>query len=155
MKYVKITYKNDYDTNRVKGNRPLLRAFQKGNVKSFIENDNPIIFAYYRDKYLYELLTNKPLIIKNFEFEDVDYEDVMSIIKSCSKEELSMVYKIISVMYFNEIIDLGFDITDMEEAWQDRVIQLKAYENGLTDINPYDSVNDYSINNVKKYGYKK
>ena len=100
MKYVKITYKNDYDTNRVKGNRPLLRAFQKGSVKSFIENDNPIIFAYYRDKCLYELLTNKPLIIKNFEFEDVDYEDVMSIIKSCSKEELSMVYKIISVMYF-------------------------------------------------------
>lgn len=154
MKCVKIVYKNDYDTNSLKGNRPLLRAYQKGKVEHFIENGNPIIFAYYRDNCLYELLTNQPLVTKNFEFEDVDYEYMMSIIHSCSREELNMVYQIIRVMYFNEMIELGFDITDMEEAWQDRVIQQKAFDAGLTEINPYDSVDNYSGNNIKKYGHR-
>ena len=73
MKFVKITYKNDYDTTDRKGKRPLLRAYEKAGVKSFIEGGNPIVLAVLNKNCLYEMLTNKPLLVKNFEYEEINY----------------------------------------------------------------------------------
>ena len=158
MKFVKITYKNDYDTTDRKGKRPLLRAYEKAGVKSFIEGGNPIVLAVLNKNCLYEMLTNKPLLVKNFEYEEINYEYVRTIIHNAiDNKELRKVYDIISVMFFNEDIDLGFEISDMDEMSRDRNIQFSAYNDDLTDINPYshDNLNDYTISQVKLYGKKK
>jgi len=151
MKYVKIVYRKDYDTIEEKSNRCLIRAYEKAGINHFFENGNPVVYGYFYNSCLFELLTNRPISSRNYE--DVDFRSVFDTIRSCSKDELNKLANIINVVFFDENIDLGYEITTMEEAAYDRSIQLKAYEKGLTSINPYDifEADNYSVKKIKMY----
>ncbi len=58
--------------------------------------------------------------------------------------------KIVRNVLFGEDIDLGFEVSTIEELARDRAIELDAYEKRLSRINPYqrlnqgDPTNDYN-----------
>ena len=155
IKFVKMFYTMDYDTLNMKSRRPLLRAYQKAEVNELIENDCPFVIGYIYDGSLFEYFTSRE-IISNGNLVEVSYGEVFDLYNKLSDAKKKKIIDIIGVMFFKDEIDLGFDITNIYEMGDDRRLQWKGYQVGLTDISPYDrdKMNDYTIAKVKSYNSK-
>ena len=155
IKFVKMFYTMDYDTLNMKSKRPLLRAYQKAGVDELIENDCPFVIGYIYDGSLFEYFTSREIPAGSVLVE-VSCGDVFELYNKLSDSKKQKIKDIINVMFFDEKINLGFDITNMYEMGDDRRLQWKAYQAGLTDISPYDrdKMNDYTIAKVKSYNSK-
>ena len=153
MLFYKIYLMNPYDTEEEIGNRPLARCFQKTGVSYFIEDCNPFIIAYVDEGlFIRELFTTEFLRKSNIcnkpysESEDVlKFNDLVRFkAVPITKEELynllplganKLFVKAIEKAIFNR--DNDFELSTMEELSEDRYVQLSAYQDGLTTIDPY------------------
>lgn len=155
LRFVKMIYTNNYDTFDKKGKRPLLRAYLKAGVNELVENDCPFVLGYVCEGMLFDAFTNREISI-NGNLVEIDDNELKCILDTLDNEKKEMISDIIKVMFFNEKVDLGFDISTMYEVADDRKEQWVAYQNGLTEISPYDmaNVNNYTASKVKKYNLK-
>lgn len=155
FKYVKMFFTMDYDTLDSKSRRPLLRAYQKAGVNELIENGCPFVLGYVCDGMLFDCFTNRQISISG-NLVEINDNEFVQIVNSLGNDKAKMVTNIIKVMFFDENINLGFDITDMYEIGDDRRLQWQAYQIGLSDISPYDrdKMNDYTIAKIKRYNSK-
>lgn len=155
IKFVKMFYTMDYDTENSKSRRPLLRAYQKAGVNELIENGCPFVIGYVFDGSLYEYFTSSEILV-NGNLVEITYDELFDLFNGLSADKKKQITSIINVMFLDKNIDLGFDITNMYEIGDDRRFQWEAYQKGLTDISPYDRdrVNDYTIAKVKSYNLK-
>ena len=157
MQYVKMIYTMDYDTVNGKSKRPLLRAYEKLGITELIEEGNPFVLGYVYNNgdksELRDFVTQRRIDSNGQSFQPISREEVKKIYDKMGVEKYKKLYGIMCTMFFEEKHDLGFEITTMDEMSRDRHIQWNAYQNGLTDINPYDSetLNDYTIKEVKRY----
>ena len=153
MLFYKIYFMNPYDTEGEIGNRPLARCFQKTGVSYYIEDCNPFLVVYIDEGlFIRELFTTDFLRKSNIcnkpyaEAEDVlKFNDLVRFkAVPITKEELYNLLplgankefvKAIEKAVFN--IDNDFELSSMEELSEDRYVQLSAYQDGLTTINPY------------------
>ncbi len=153
MLFYKIYLVNPYDTENQIGNRPLLRGYIKSGVNSLIENGVPFILAYVDDGlFIREFFTTE--FIKKVNFCNMPFagpEEILKFndlarfeVKSISKDELFNLLplkknadfiKVLQKTLFN--VDNDFELSTPEDLSGDRFVQLSAYQDGLTTIDPY------------------
>jgi len=150
MKYAKIIVKNNYERRGDLVLRSYIRALEKANAVRFLENGNAVIYGVVdNDNNFYELITNEIINIDNyilvsiFEIFDASFmpENTKEIMKRINERIL-----------FGKNVDLGFEVSTIEDLAKDRAIEFDAYNRYLSRINPYqrvgadnmDSINDYN-----------
>lgn len=161
MKYAKIIVKNNYEQRGDLVLRSYVRAMNRINATSFLDGDNALIYGMVDDDGIfYEMFTRE--VIDYDEYEFVDRDEYMSAYASKSRIGDDLV-KVIKFVLFNEDIELGFEISPMNELAYDRSLEFRAYDNRLSIINPYQRLTeedplafrDYNILDKKLKAIKK
>lgn len=152
MEFVKVIYKNDYDSVEMRGKRPLLRAYNKLGISTFIDEEDPFVLGYMVNGSIHEFLTHVEINASEYEVVDTNY--VKSCVGKCDNIELEKLHKLFLVIFNQQQIDLGCEISNSDEIAKDRAIQFEAYNNNLTSINPYDEryINCYTASAINDYG---
>ena len=160
VKYFKMFYTRDYDTKLEKSRRALLRAYQKAGILELIQDGYPFIMGYIEEDKMYELFTNSEFFNINGQFVGVSKSNIETILNNLGEEKKEKVRNIMRLMVSDEVLPiwyeittLGFDITDIDELSRDNAIQWFAYQDEMTDVNPYDreTLGSYTRAAVKKY----
>ena len=149
MKYAKIIVKNNYECRGDLVLRSYIRALEKVNAIRFLENGNAVIYGVVdNDNTFYELLTNEIINIDNYVFVDVielfDAEFMPDNIRDLMK-------KINEKILFGKDVELGFEVSTIEDLAKDRAIEFEAYDRYLSRINPYQRLTSDNMNSVNDY----
>ena len=144
MKYARIVVKNNYQEKGDLVLRELVRAFRKLKLDSLIINDGIIIPGVVFDKGIVYI----PFTEHSFEYhyyEDISEDEFKDIISSLSLEQQYLLNIIIRKYIFKENIEIE-DVSSMEDLSYDRMVELEAFDSGLSTINPYEigHLNDYN-----------
>ena len=146
MKCAKIIVKSNYEKRGDLVLRSYVRALKKINAIKFIDGDNAIIYGFLDDSGVFhEIFTNEVIDYDNYV--SVLAEEIYHII-NLPKELKDLIKKVNEKVLFDKTIDLGFEISTMEELAKDRAVELDAYDNCLSRINPYMRLSD---DNQHKY----
>ena len=152
MMFAKIIVKNDYQEEGDLVFRPLVRAYKEIGAEKLIERGNAIILGVVdKEGIFHECFTGKE--INNNKYVELGFGDVHQYLMGMSQEQLKLVNEKINELVFGQkSVNSNYDVqeTMMEDA-KDRVIEQKAYDNGLSVINPYDKENP---NGYKNFAYK-
>lgn len=161
MKYAKIIVKNNYEQRGDLVLRSYVRALNKINASEFLDGDNALIYGMVDDNGIfYEMFTREVIDYDEYEFVDKDEY----ILAYASKAQVGdNLIKVIRNVLFNEDIELGFEISRMDELAYDRSVEFKAYDSRLSIINPYQRLTeedplafrDYNILDKKLKAIKK
>ena len=159
--YAKIVVKNEYKKKGDLVFRPLKRAYEMINANKLMRLGNAfIIGTVNRDGEFIEFFTNKPIDYDGYE--SISYGDVEEILRNLKKEDIKNIQSVIRKFVFNERIFLPYEnhdyiAQDIKNRDIDLKIANKAYEDGLSLINPFDkenlnAYNDFQclIQNAKK-----
>lgn len=152
LKYEMILVKNEYQEEGDLVFRPLVRAYKEIGADSLIENGNAVILGVVDDNgVFYELFTGKEIDYSAHK----EYAAIHRCLNSLSREKIELLVEKINSLVFNErgTKDRSSDEIRqmMEEDAKDRAIEQKAYEDGLSMVNPYDKENP---NGYKDFAYK-
>ncbi len=138
MIYAKIIVKNNYERRGDLVLRQYVRAIRKINAGEFLDGDNALVYGTVDELgRFHELLTNNIIdyngyvVVPEEEYNNICYNVT-------SKREL--LTKVIEQVLFNKKNDLNMEFSTMEELARDRAIELDAYEDHLSRINPYQRV---------------
>lgn len=155
---IRILIKDHYDKKEDLVSRPLVRAFRKLNsngINKFITDDGVYIYAHKKGYVVTEIVTQKVMKINGFDYEVVNSGELLKIIKSLKENEIAQLHELIRKYVFGENIDIKFmEVSTMEERASDRAMQFKEYNQGLSNVNPYDKEYLTNYDNVIK-GRKK
>ncbi len=144
----KIVVKNNYEKKGDLVYRPLIRAYHENGLDSFISGDNVYLLGIVRDNIFYELFTWKSIPYSDYEI--ITYEEFDSILDSLPLENARILKKTINNFVFNKNSDKNYNASSIEELAKDRMVEFMAYNNNLTDINPYEE----PLNGYNDFEYK-
>ena len=152
MKYTKIIVKSNYEKRGDLVLRSYIRALKKVNANLLLNDDDAIIYGWVDDDgNFYELFTNTAI---NYDgYVPVQAEEDVSFCHSftnLSENDINVLRKIIKKVLFNDdSVNLGFEVSSMEDLANDRIVEFNAYDNYLSRINPYPRLSE--INGIHSY----
>lgn len=164
--FAKVIVKNDYQKKGDLVFRPLLRAYNEIGVKALIERGNALLVGMVdRDGIFHELFTGNEFFCADYK--EMDVGDIYEIKKELSSEDIVNIQNVINRLIFKKKVDVKQDDTIVYEGvnapdYQDELqkikendedlkVEAKAYQNGLSLIDPYDKEN---LNGYRDFLYK-
>ena len=164
--FAKIVVKNDYQKKGDLVFRPLLRAYNEIGAKALMERGNALLVGMVdRDGMFHELFTENEFYCANYE--EMDMGDIYEIKKNLSNEDIVNIQNVINSLIFKkkvevkpnkEIVYEGVNSPDyqdelkkIKENDEDLKVEVRAYQNGLSLIDPYDKEN---LNGYRDFLYK-
>ena len=154
MELAKIIVKSNYEKKGDLVFRPLIRMLNKCDLSGIVNDNETIILGLVQDDIFYEFTTWKP--IHNASYKIISMEEFNCIIDNISVDNLHQLRTIINAMVFNKNDNINFDASMIEDLAKDRGIEFNAYNQDLSNINPYeepyDGYNDflYKCKKLKK-----
>ena len=146
MEYAKIIVKNDYEKRGDLVLRSYIRALKKvGKAGELLLNgDEGIIFGVIDlDGNFHELFTNNIIDYNGYsKLTQSEYNNLCDIFVNLEDEKVSLLQNIMEAVLFDEKIDLGFEISTMEELSKDRYVEFDAYNDYLSRIDPFPKLSD-------------
>ena len=141
MKYAKIIVKNNYEKRGDLVLRSYIRAIKKANAGKLLDGENALIYGVIDDNNnFHELFTNRVINYDNYvpvSIEELVEADIIS------DNKKALLKKIMDKVIFGERVDVGFEISSMEDLAKDRAVEFAAYDKFLTRINPYLRLSEY------------
>lgn len=164
--FAKVVVKNDYQKKGDLVFRPLLRAYNEIGAKALMERGNALLIGMIdRDGVFHELFTGNEFYCANYEDMDMGY--IYEITKSLPKDVIEKIQNVINSLIFKKKVEVktpdkivyeGVNAPDYQDELQkikendeDLKVEAKAYENGLSLIDPYDKEN---LNGYRDFLYK-
>ena len=147
MIFAKIVVKGDYQEKGDLVFRPLVRAYKEIGANSLIEGESAILLGVVdKNGVFHECFTRE--IINYSKYEELNNSDDQKYLGNLSQEQVSLLSSRIKELLFNERkIDYSDVKKAMEEDANDRSIEKKAYDDGLSMVNPYDKENPNGYKN--------
>ena len=141
MEYAKIIVKNDYEKRGDLVLRSYIRALKKAGKAGelLLNGDEGIIFG------VIDLDGNFNNIIDyngHSKLTQSEYNNLCDIFVNLEDEKVSLLQNIMEAVLFDEKIDLGFDVSTMEELSKDRYVEFDAYNDYLSRIDPFPKLSD-------------
>lgn len=161
MCYAKIVVKDNYEKRGDLVLRSYIRAIKKLKVNALLSNDltsnieKAFIYGEVRDNEFHELLTDKVIDYKYYEkIPDNEIE----IVRCLPIPKLYQMKKVFDHVLFGKNNDLDIEVSTDEELAGDRIVELHAYDNFLSNINPFkrlsEANNGESYNAYNEFLYK-
>ena len=148
MKYAKIVIKNNYEKRGDLVLRNFVRAIKKINATLFLDGDNAL---------LYGIVNSNGTFYEMFTGESIDYDNYVLVSENeifnafFSEKNSGQIYSVIENILFGKDINLGFDVSTMEDLAKDRAIEFEAYNNFMSRINPYQKLGQENANGYNDY----
>lgn len=143
MFFAKIVVKNNYKEKGDLVYRPLLRVYAKLKTAYNVMDDDVPLLGFVVDNDFFELTTWRK--IPDAEYVIISKEEFETIISNLKIENLRLLRELIEFSIFNESSKIDYGISTIEDLILDRKIDYDAFNNFLTDINPYEeSISEYN-----------
>lgn len=144
----RIVVKNNYDKEGDLVYRPLVRAYLRNGLDSFIEEGNVMLYGIIHENIFYELFTGKEIPYSKYEI--IDKENFDELIERLSLKEMKVIKKTINDFVFEKKESNAIDVGTMIDLATDRAVEFGAYNRNLSSINPYsEPLNGYNDFNYK------
>lgn len=164
--FAKIIVKNDYQKKGDLVFRPLLRAYNEIGAEALMERGNALLIGMVdRDGIFHELFTGNEFYCANYK--EMDMGDIYEITRDLPKGINQKINNVINSLIFKKKVEIkpndgivyeGINAPDYQDELQkikendeDLKVEARAYENGLSLINPYDKEN---LNGYRDFLYK-
>lgn len=156
MYFGKIIVKGDYSKEGDLVFRPLLKAYKEAGLEPLIQLGNAIIIGVVdKDGIFNEWFTGNRLYYNGVK--EMDMGDIGEVLRSLDKEKAENIRNILNTIVFKRTLPTSKSIDYLDEQKklesdnEDLMVEARAYDKGLSLINPYDKEN---LNGYRDFLYK-